>query len=76
MLKCDVCGTEFPAVEEIHYIARENKEIGLSVAVGSTKEEKIFDAYDCPMCGSQVIAKERKRLMEPMDLIKYLGDEK
>lgn len=76
MLKCVVCGTEFPAIEEMHYIARDNKEIGLSAQIGSTKEEKIYDAYDCPMCGSQIIAKERKRLMEPMDITKYLEDEK
>ena len=76
MLKCKICGTEFPAIEERHYIARDNGEIGLQVVLGSTKEENIYDAYDCPMCGSQIIAKERKRLMEPMDLIKYLGDEK
>lgn len=76
MLKCVVCGTEFPAIEEMHYIARDNKEIGLSVQIGSTKEEKIYDAYDCPMYGSQIIAKERKRLMEPMDITKYLEDEK
>ena len=76
MLKCDVCGTEFPAIEKRHYIARDNKEIGLSVVIGSTKEEKIFDAYDCPMCGSQIIAKERKRLMEPMHISEFLGDEK
>lgn len=30
----------------------------------SKDEEKIYDAYDCPMCGSQVIAQERKRILE------------
>ncbi len=24
-------------------------------------EECLYDAFDCPMCGCQVIAKERKR---------------
>lgn len=28
-------------------------------------EEKIYDSYDCPMCGSQVIAQERKRKFKP-----------
>ena len=34
---------------------------GLAVAFGSTAEECLYDAFDCPMCGCQVIAKERKR---------------
>lgn len=31
----------------------------------SKDEEKIYDSYDCPMCGSQVIAQERKRKFKP-----------
>ena len=31
------------------------------IAFGSTAEECLYDAFDCPMCGCQVIAKERKR---------------
>ena len=64
MLKCKVCGTEFPAIEERHYIARDNSRTGAVVAF-SVDEEKIYDSYDCPMCGSQVIAQERKRIFEP-----------
>lgn len=64
MLKCKVCGTEFPAIEERHYIARDNSRTGAVVAI-SKDEEKIYDSYDCPMCGSQVIAQERKRILEP-----------
>lgn len=63
MLKCKVCGTEFPAIEERHYIARDNSRTG-AVVVISKDEEKIYDSYDCPMCGSQVIAQERKRKFE------------
>ena len=63
MLKCKICGTEFPAIEERHYIARDNSRAG-AVVVISKDEEKIYDAYDCPMCGSQVIAQERKRIIE------------
>ena len=61
MLNCTVCGTEFPAVKERHYIARDNGKTGLSTAFGSTDEEKIYDAFDCPNCGCQIIASERKR---------------
>lgn len=47
MLECKVCGTKFNAIIERHYLARDNGKTG--------------DAFDCPMCGCQVIAKERKR---------------
>lgn len=49
MLECKVCGTKFNAIIERHYLARDNGKTGL------------YDAFDCPMCGCQVIAKERKR---------------
>lgn len=62
MLKCKVCGTEFPAVSERHYVARDNGKTGLSTAFGSNDEEKIYDSFDCPMCGCQVIAQDRKRI--------------
>lgn len=64
MLKCKVCGTEFPAIDERHYIARDNSRTG-AVVVFSKDEEKIYDAYDCPMRGSQIIVQERKRNFEP-----------
>ncbi len=60
MLKCKICGTEFPAIKERHYIVRDNSRTG-AVAVISKDEEKIYDSYDCPNCGCQVIAQERKR---------------
>ncbi len=65
MLKCKVCGTEFPAIKERHYIARDNGKTGLSSAFGSNDEEKIYDSFDCPMCGCQVVTQERKRIFEP-----------
>lgn len=42
-------------------VIRDNGKTGLAVAFGSTAEECLYDAFDCPMCGCQVIAKERKR---------------
>ena len=61
MLKCKICGTEFPAIRERHYIARDNGKTGLSTAFSSNDEEKIYDSFDCPMCGCQVVAQDRKR---------------
>ena len=61
MLECNVCGTKFNAIIEKHYLARDNGKTALAVAFGSAAEENLYDAFDCPMCGCQVIAKERKR---------------
>ena len=74
MLKCKICGTEFPAIKERHYIARDNIKTG-AVVVFSKDEEKIYDAYDCPMCGSQIIAQERKMDFEPDNIGDFSGDE-
>lgn len=73
MLKCKVCGCEFNAITERHYIARDNGKSGLAVAFGSEPEERLHDAFDCPACGCQIIVQERKR-----DYIPYseeTGDE-
>lgn len=75
MLKCKICGTEFPAIKERHYIARDNNKTG-AVVVFSKDEEKIYDAYDCPLRGSQVIAQERKRNFEPYDNGRMEDEEK
>lgn len=65
MLECKVCGCKFNAIIEKHYIARDNGKTGLAVTFGSTNEESLYDAFDCPMCGCQVVAKERKRNYTP-----------
>ena len=74
MLKCKICGTEFPAIKEKHYIARDNNRTG-AVVVFSKDEEKIYDAYDCPLCGSQIIAQERKRNFDPDNICDFSDDE-
>ena len=62
MLKCKICGTEFPTVKERHYVARETDVVGgLSQSLNGKEEKKIYDCFDCPMCGCQVIAQERKK---------------
>lgn len=62
MLKCKICGTEFPAIKESRYVARENDVVGgLSQPLNGKEEKKIYDCFDCPMCGCQVIAQERKK---------------
>lgn len=61
MLKCKICGCEFDAVKEKHYISRNNVKIGLTAAFGSNPECVLYDTFDCPTCGCQIIAQERKR---------------
>lgn len=60
MIKCNVCGCEFPAVVDKRYTARDNTKTGFAATLGRD-EEKLYDAFDCPMCGCQVIVQERKR---------------
>lgn len=60
MIKCKVCGCEFTPVIDRHYITRDNGESGLTAAFKSV-EGKLYDTFDCPACGCQIIAQERKR---------------
>lgn len=62
MLKCKICGSEFPTIDEKHYTARDiGINGGLSQSFNGKQEEKLYDCFDCPQCGCQVIAQERKR---------------
>lgn len=62
MLKCKICGTEFPAIKDKHYTTRDNGvNGGLSQSLNGKREENLYDCFDCPNCGCQVIAQERKR---------------
>ena len=58
-LKCKICGTEFPAINERHYISRDLTKTGLGAVLGSKDEPSLFDAFDCPNCGCQTIAQQR-----------------
>ena len=61
MLKCKICGSEFNAVKERHYISRDKGKVGLATAFGSNPEDALYDTFDCPVCGCQITAQERKR---------------
>lgn len=57
---CKVCGYVFELTKKRHYIAREKTEMFL---IASNKmEPTLYDAFDCPICGCQYIANERKRV--------------
>lgn len=60
MLLCKVCGSELDPTIENHYVARDIEKQGISTMI-SCDEPKWYDAFNCPVCGCQVIAQERKR---------------
>lgn len=61
MLKCKVCESGLVPSIDGHYIARDNGESGIAMVI-KTIEGKLYDAFDCPVCGCQIIAQERKRI--------------
>ncbi len=60
MLKCKICGCEFNATKEKHYITRDNGKVGLQADFGSNQENELYDTFDCPVCGCQVVVQARK----------------
>ena len=60
-IKCNVCGCEFVPQAKEHYIARTDGKTGVVAVFQSNDETGLFDAFDCPQCGCQVIAQDRKR---------------
>lgn len=49
-IKCHVCGKSFDPSKELRYTARSN----------TMFRSSFYDAFDCPFCGCQYIAQERK----------------
>ena len=62
MLKCKICGKEFEANKDRHYVARDKSTKGL-VNLISSDGVTLYDAFDCPSCGCQIIAQERKKTL-------------
>lgn len=61
-IKCEICGCEFEPMLEMHYVSRDEGKTGVEAVFGSNYEVKLYDTFDCPECGCQVIAKTRKRV--------------
>lgn len=64
-LHCNICGLIFSPNKRTHYIARDTK--------GIVGEPKYYDAFDCPVCGRQIIVGERKRAA--VDITDLMADE-
>ena len=60
-ITCKVCGFGFFPDLTRHYISRNTSETGVMAAFNATKEPTLFDSFDCPACGSQIIVQEHKR---------------
>lgn len=60
-IKCSVCACEFIPEKNEHYISRDEAKTGLSTIAGGF-EEKLYDTFDCPQCGCQIVMQERKRV--------------
>ncbi len=61
MLKCKICGFDYSPTINEHYVSRDNGESGIATDIKKT-EGNIYDTFDCPVCGCQIIAQERKRV--------------
>jgi hypothetical protein len=61
-IKCNVCACEFIPEKDEHYISRDKIETGLTKIVNSP-EENLYDTFDCPQCGCQMVMQERKRVL-------------
>ncbi len=62
-LECKVCGNKFIPKKENKYIVKDRKLTGglQNAMSGEYSEPKLYDAFDCDICGCQFIAKERMR---------------
>lgn len=60
MATCKVCGRDFPLIDEEHYIARDCEKKGVIPVLNGQVEATEYDAFNCPHCGCQYIAQERK----------------
>lgn len=64
--KCEVCGSKIVTKSERRYTAiKEPMKGGIANALsGQTENGKLYDCFDCPVCGCQFIAKKRLRKEE------------
>lgn len=59
-IECKICGCTFNPVIERHYVSRDDGKTGVATIISSC-ESKLYDTFDCPDCGCQVVVQERKR---------------
>lgn len=64
--ECKVCGHKFVPKKENKYVVRDRLATGglNSAMSGQYSESKQYDAFDCDLCGCQMVAKERLRTVD------------
>ena len=74
MATCKICGRDFPLMAEVRYTSIDRTK-GLSMfdsSLSLSNKDVFYDSFDCPHCGCQYIAQERK---EPASIIDDITDE-
>ncbi len=59
-VKCKACGKDLILDKEHHRVVRENTRVG-GLSFNVIMEPQLYDAFDCDVCGCQIIIGERKR---------------
>lgn len=64
--KCNVCGSNIIPNKNNRYVVKDRLCTGgvSNAFSGSYTEPKEYDAFDCPVCGCQFVAKERLKCAE------------
>jgi len=77
-MKCSICSHEFQPEKKQHYVSRDLTRTGMVTVIAATDEPALYDSFDCPVCGCQVIAQNRKRVYIPVsdeELLEEMPDE-
>lgn len=67
MATCKVCERDFALMAEDHYVSRETFRSATVGEISLSGEGKLYDAFDCPYCGSQYLAQIREPFWNPCD---------
>lgn len=65
-IECKVCGNKFVPRNENRYVVKDRMATGgiNSAFSGQYSEPKQYDAFDCAVCGCQLIVKERLKQID------------
>lgn len=63
-MKCSICGGQFTPRKNEHYISRDtSKSAGVAAVITGYDEDQWYDTFDCPICGCQIVAQKRNRMV-------------
>lgn len=68
-IECKVCGNKFIPKKKNKYVVKDRMINGgvQSALNGQYSEAKQYDAFDCEVCGCQIIAKERLKQVDEVN---------